>query len=226
MKRLARHQIAQKAASDIPSGAYVNLGIGLPTLVADMIPPERGVFFHSENGILHFGPLKDGEDVDECLINASKQPVSLHPGASIFDSLLSFTMMRGGHLDLAILGAYEVAQNGDLANWTRDDPGVPPAVGGAMELAYGAKSVWVLMEHVTRDGRPRLLRQCSLPLTASGVVTRIYTDLAVMDVTPEGLAVRDMADDLSFKDLQNLTEAELVNMAAVNSDDRLHETQR
>jgi 3-oxoadipate CoA-transferase beta subunit len=225
MKRLARHQIAQKAASDIPPGAYVNLGIGLPTLVADMIPPERGVFFHSENGILHFGPLMDGEDVDECLINASKQPVSLHPGASIFDSLLSFTMMRGGHLDLAILGAYEVAQNGDLANWTRDDPGVPPAVGGAMELAYGAKSVWVLMEHVTRNGRPRLLKQCSLPLTASGVVTRIYTDLAVMDVTPEGLAVRDMADNLSFKDLQNLTEAKLVNMAAVIPDDRLHETQ-
>lgn len=226
MKRLARHQIAQKAAWDIPSGAYVNLGIGLPTLVADMIPRERGVFFHSENGILHFGPLRDGDDVDECLINASKQPVSLHPGASIFDSLLSFTMMRGGHLDIAILGAYEVAHNGDIANWTRDDPSVPPAVGGAMELAYGAKSVWVLMEHVTRDGRPRLLRHCSLPLTASKVVTRIYTDLAVMDVTSEGLAVRDMADHLTFNDLQNLTEAKLVNMTAVISDDRVREAPR
>src|SRR4029453_7585346 len=156
------------------------LGIGLPTLVADMIPPQREVFLHSENGILHFGPRPNATNADPCLINASKQPVSLHPGASIFDSALSFAMMRGGHLDLAILGAYEVAENGDLANWARGDPGVPPAVGGAMELAYGARQVWALMEHTTKDGHPRLLRRCSLPLTAKRVVTRIYTDLAVL----------------------------------------------
>lgn len=211
MKRWNREQIARRAAQDIRPGAYVNLGIGLPTQVGDMIPPEREVFLHSENGILHLGPRPPAGQENPELINASKQPVTLRPGAAIFDSALSFAMMRGGHLDLAILGAYEVAENGDLANWSRGDPATPPAVGGAMELAFGAREVWVLMEHTTRDGRPRLLHRCSLPLTARGVVRRIYTDLAVMRVTPDGLRVEAMAEGLTLAGLQALTEARLVS---------------
>jgi len=208
--RWSREQIAARAARDVPAGAYVNLGIGIPTLVGNMIPPEREAFLHSENGILHFGSRPAAAEADPYLINASKQPISLLPGAAIFDSSLSFAMMRGGHLDLAILGAYEVAENGDLANWTRLDPGMPPAVGGAMELAYGARQVWALMEHTTRDGRPRLLKRCKLPLTAPAVVTRIYTDLAVMSVTADGLKVEEMAPGVTFDYLQQYTEARLL----------------
>jgi 3-oxoadipate CoA-transferase beta subunit len=211
MKPLSRNQIAARAARDVPAGAYVNLGIGLPTLVGNMIPAEREAFLHSENGILHFGARPAEGKADPCLINASKHPVSLLPGAAIFDSSVSFAMMRGGHLDLAILGAYEVAENGDLANWTRLDPGTPPAVGGAMELAYGAKQVWALMEHTTKEGRPRLLHRCRLPLTAAAVVTRIYTNLAVLSVTPAGLKVEEIVEGLSFGHLQELTEARLFN---------------
>lgn len=210
MMRWNREQIARRAAQDIRAGSYVNLGIGLPTLVGDMIPQEREVFLHSENGILHLGPRPPLGQEHPDLINASKQPVTLRPGAAIFDSALSFAMMRGGHLDLAILGAYEVAENGDLANWSRGDPDTPPAVGGAMELAFGAREVWVLMEHTTRDGRPRLLRRCTLPLTARGVVRRIYTDLAVMCVTPDGLRVEAMADGITPGELQAVTEARLL----------------
>ncbi|WP_458766580.1 3-oxoacid CoA-transferase subunit B [Cupriavidus basilensis] len=210
MMRWSREQIARRAAQDIRPGAYVNLGIGLPTLVGDMIPREREVFLHSENGILHLGPRPPLGQENPDLINASKQPVTLQPGAAIFDSALSFAMMRGGHLDLAILGAYEVAENGDLANWSRGDPNTPPAVGGAMELAFGAREVWVLMEHTTRDARPRLLHRCTLPLTASGVVSRIYTDLAVMRVTPDGLLVEAMAEGMTLGELQALTEAQLL----------------
>lgn len=209
MKPLSRVQIAERAAREIRSGAYVNLGIGLPTLIADMIAPEREVFLHSENGILHFGPRPASDAFDPCLINASKQPVSLYPGAAIFDSATSFAMMRGGHLDLAVLGAYEVAENGDLANWTRANPGVPPAVGGAMDLAHGAKEVWVVMEHTTKDGQPRLLKRCSLPLTAPGVVKRIFTDLAVLAVTERGLRVEEMIEGLDLETLQSLTQSQL-----------------
>jgi 3-oxoadipate CoA-transferase beta subunit len=211
MMRWNREQIARRAAQDIRAGSYVNLGIGLPTLVGDMIPQEREVFLHSENGILHLGPRPPLGQEHPDLINASKQPVTLRPGAAIFDSALSFAMMRGGHLDLAILGAYEVAENGDLANWSRGDPDTPPAVGGAMELAFGAREVWVLMEHTTRDGRPRLLRRCTLPLTARGVVRRIYTDLAVMSVTPDGLRVEAMADGITPGELQAVTEARFLS---------------
>jgi 3-oxoadipate CoA-transferase beta subunit len=179
-------------------------------LVGNMIPIEREVFLHSENGILHFGAHLSEDSADPNLINASKHPISLLPGASIFDSSTSFAMMRGGHLDLAILGAYEVAENGDLANWTRCDPGTPPAVGGAMELAYGAKQVWALLEHTTKDGRPRLLHRCNLPLTAAAVVTRIYTDLAVLSVTPKGLRVEEMIEGMTLGRLQELTEAPLL----------------
>lgn len=210
LKPWSREQIAARAAQDVPDGSYANLGIGLPTLVGNLITPEREVFLHSENGILHFGSHPSAHDADPCLINASKHPISLLPGSAIFDSTLSFAMMRGGHLDLAILGAYEVAENGDMANWTRLDPGTPPAVGGAMELAFGAKQIWVLMEHTTRDGCPRLLRRCSLPLTAAGVVTRIYTNLAVLDVTSEGLQVKVMAPGVTFDYLQSCTEAKLL----------------
>lgn len=216
MNRLNRIQIAQRAAREIASGAYVNLGIGLPTLIADMISPEREVFLHSENGLLHFGRRPGNDKVDPCLINASKQPVTLYPGAAIFDSALSFSMMRGGHLDLAVLGAYEVAENGDLANWTRSDPGIPPAVGGAMDLAFGAKQVWVLMEHTTKDGLPRLLRRCTLPLTAAAVVTRIFTDLAVLSVTETGLLVEEMVEGLQFDKLQDMTEARLIQAVTLN----------
>lgn len=209
MNPRTREQIALRAAQDLADGAYVNLGIGLPTLVANTIPAGREVFLHSENGILHFGARPQAQQTDPCLINASKQPVSLLPGAAIFDSAESFVMMRGGHLDLAILGAYEVASNGDLANWSRGDPGVPPAIGGAMELAYGAKQVWVLMEHTTRNGEPRLLQRCRLPLTATGVVTRIYTDLAVLDITPQGFEVREIVAGLSLEGLQRVTDAPL-----------------
>jgi 3-oxoadipate CoA-transferase beta subunit len=207
---LTREQIAQRAARDVRAGAYVNLGIGLPTLVGELIPADREVFLHSENGILHLGPRPPAALEDPDLINASKQPVSLKTGAAIFDSALSFAMMRGGHLNLAILGAYEVAENGDLANWTRGDPDTPPAVGGAMDLAFGAREIWVLMEHTTRDGRPRLLRRCRLPLTARGVVKRIYTDLAVLEVTAAGLRVLEMVDGMTLGGLQALTEAKLV----------------
>ncbi|KAG8148446.1 3-oxoacid CoA-transferase subunit B [Burkholderia catarinensis] len=209
MNRWPRLLIARHAAHDIPHGAYVNLGIGLPTQVGDEIPQDREVFLHSENGILNLGPRPQDGREDADLINASKQPVSLRAGASIFDSALSFAMMRGGHLDLAILGAYEVAENGDLANWTRADPGTPPAVGGAMELAYGAREVWVLMEHTTREGRPRLLRECRLPLTARGVVTRIYTDLAIFTVVRDGLRVERIVDGVTLEQLQSVTEARL-----------------
>lgn len=210
MRPLTREQIAQRAARDVRAGAYVNLGIGLPTLVGELIPADREVFLHSENGILHLGPRPPAALEDPDLINASKQPVSLKTGAAIFDSALSFAMMRGGHLNLAILGAYEVAENGDLANWTRGDPDTPPAVGGAMDLAFGAREIWVLMEHTTRDGRPRLLRRCRLPLTARGVVKRIYTDLAVLEVTAAGLRVLEMVDGMTLGGLQALTEAKLV----------------
>jgi len=229
---MTRHQMAGLAARDLPAGAYVNLGIGLPTLVGNQIPENRDVFLHSENGILHFGARPDDALRDPALINASKHPVSLLPGAAIFDSALSFAMMRGGHLDLAILGAYEVAENGDLANWTRSDPGVPPAVGGAMELAYGAKQVWVLMKHTTRDGRPRLLHRCRLPLTAKGVVTRVYTDLAVLQIRPDGMQVEEMVEGMSLQALQLLTEAPLIRspsmhvLRATNADPEKRPTRR
>lgn len=209
MKPLSRTEIARYAANDIHDGWYVNLGIGLPTLVANVITPERCVFLHTENGILNFGPAPASEQADACLINASKHPVSLRPGAAIFDSELSFSMMRGGHLDLAVLGAYQVAQNGDLANWTRNDPRVPPAVGGAMELAYGAKQVWVLMEHTDKNGRPRVLHSCGLPLTAQQVVKRIYTNLAILSISNHVLQVDAMIEGMSLAELQNLTEAQL-----------------
>src|SRR5215469_6001877 len=206
---LKRRQIAWRAAQDLADGAYVNLGIGLPTLVSDFIPPDREIVLHSENGILGVGPAPGANEMDPDLINAGKQPITLLTGGSYVHHTDSFLMIRGGHLDLALLGAFEVAENGDLANWTTDDPSFPPGVGGAMDLAVGAKEIRVLLEHTTRDGTPRLRRKCEYPLTASRVVRRIYTDLAVIDVTAEGLVVRELVEDLDFTALQARTEAML-----------------
>jgi 3-oxoadipate CoA-transferase, beta subunit len=206
---LKRRQIAWRAAQDLVDGAYVNLGIGLPTLVSDFIPPDREIVLHSENGVLGVGPAPGDNEVDWDLINAGKQPVTLVTGGSYVHHTDSFLMIRGGHLDLALLGAFEVSEKGDLANWTTDDPGFPPGVGGAMDLAVGAKEIRVLVEHTTKAGAPRIRRHCGYPLTAAAVVRRVYTDLAIIDVTPEGLVVREMVEDIDLPALQAKTEANL-----------------
>jgi 3-oxoadipate CoA-transferase beta subunit len=209
VKPLTRDEIARRVGRDIPDGAYVNLGIGLPTLAANYVPADREVIYHSENGILGLGPAPKTGEEDADLINAGKQPVTLVPGASIFHHTDAFAMIRGGHIDLALLGAMQVAANGDLANWSTADEKFPPAVGGAMDLGAGARSVWVLMEHTTKNGSPKILERCTYPLTAAGVVDRIYTNLAVIDVTADGLVVREMAPGLEFAELKNQTGAEL-----------------
>ena len=206
---LNRRQIAWRAAQDLADGAYVNLGIGLPTMVADFIPTDREIVLHSENGILGVGPAPGDNEIDWDLINAGKQPITLVTGGSYVHHTDLFLMIRGGHLDLALLGAFEVSEEGDLANWTTDDPSFPPGVGGAMDLAVGAKEIRVLVEHTTRTGAPRIRRRCGLPLTAAGVVRRIYTDLAVIDVTAGGLVVREIVEDVDFPTLQARTEAVL-----------------
>lgn len=210
MKRLTRQEIAQRVAGDIPDGYYVNLGIGIPTLVARYLPTDRDVLLHTENGIVGMGPGDPDAPLDLDLINASKEPVTLIPGSSITDHVVSFAMMRGGHIDLTILGAFQVSEGGDLANWDTGQPDAIPAVGGAMDLAVGAKRVYVTMEHVTRDNQPKIVRQCTYPLTGYGVVDRIYTDLAVIEVTPDGLVVTGMVTGLTFKELQALTDAPLI----------------
>lgn len=208
MIKLSNDQIAWRAAQDIADGAYVNLGIGLPEKVAQYQPPGRQAIFHTENGILDFGapPPAGAEDWD--LINAGKKAVTLNPGAAFFHHADSFAMVRGGHLDVAILGAYQVAQNGDLANWSTGAKGVP-AVGGAMDLVHGAKRVAVLTEHVTRDGQPKLLAACSLPLTGVACVTRVYTSLAVIDIVEGHFVLREKLADLTLDALQALTGAPL-----------------
>ena len=209
MTPLSRLQMAWRAAQDIDDGWYVNLGIGLPTMVSDHIPPGREIVFHSENGLLGMGPKPSANEVDPDLINAGKGLTTLISGGSFFHHADSFLMIRGGHLDLSIMGAFEVSERGDLANWTTEDPDFPPGVGGAMDLAVGAKRVRVLLEHTTKDGSPRIKVTCAYPLTAERCVSRIYTNLAVIDVTPEGLMVREIVDGLSFEALQKMTEAPL-----------------
>jgi 3-oxoadipate CoA-transferase beta subunit len=205
-----RAQMAARVARDIPEGAVVNLGIGLPTLVANHIPREREVILHSENGVLGMGPAPAAGHEDYDLINAGKQPVTLRPGAAFFHHADSFAMMRGGHLDICVLGAFQVAANGDLANWSTGEPGAIPAVGGAMDLAIGAKKTWVMMEHTTKGGEPKIVPRCSYPITGLGCVCRVYTDLAVLDITPAGVVVREMAEGLDFAALQACTAAPLV----------------
>ena len=213
MKRLTREQLATRVARDIPEGAYVNLGIGMPTLVANYLPRDREIFLHSENGILGMGPAPAPGAEDPDLINAGKQPVTLLPGGSFFHHADSFAMMRGGHLDICVLGAFEVSASGDLANWHTGAADAIPAVGGAMDLAIGAKQVLVMMEHLTRAGESKIVERCRYPLTAVACVDRIYTDLAVIDVSPLGLRVREMVDGLSFAELQRLTGATLVPLS-------------
>lgn len=209
MKGLDREAIARRAAQDLWDGAVVNLGIGLPTLVANYVPAGREIVYHSENGVLGVGPSPLANDVDPDLINASKTPITLVPGASIFHHTDAFVMIRGGHIDLALLGAMQVSQTGDLANWSTGDEKMPPAVGGAMDLAAGAKGVYVLMEHTTKDGSPKIVETCTYPLTAARVVTRIFTNLAVIDVTKDGLLVREMAPGVEFEALCARTGAKL-----------------
>ena len=205
MNRRNRDQIAARVARDIPEGAYVNLGIGLPTLVANHLPKDRDIFLHSENGLLGMGPAPTPGEEDEDLINAGKQPVTILPGGAYFHHADSFGMMRGGHLDFCVLGAFQVSVGGDLANWHTGAPDAIPAVGGAMDLAVGAKKVFVMMEHQTKTGASKIVAHCTYPLTGIGCVNRIYTDLAVIDVTPNGLRVVDMIDGLSLAELQRLS---------------------
>ena len=211
MKKLSRDQMAARVARDIPEGAYVNLGIGLPTQVANHLPTDREVFLHSENGILGMGPAPGLEDWD--LVNAGKQPVTLLTGGAFFHHADSFAMMRGGHLDICVLGAFQVSAAGDLANWHTGGADAIPAVGGAMDLAIGAKRTFVMMEHVTKTGEHKIVDRCSYPLTGIGCVARIYTDLAVIDVTPQGLVALEWVEGLDFAGLQALTGAPLRALA-------------
>jgi 3-oxoadipate CoA-transferase, beta subunit len=209
MKRFTRDEIAQRVARDIPEGAYVNLGIGLPTMVGNHLDRSKEIFLHSENGLLGMGPAPAPGDEDEDLINAGKQPVTLLTGGAFFHHADSFAMMRGGHLDICVLGAFQVSERGDLANWHTGAPDAIPAVGGAMDLAIGAKKVFVMMEHQTKSGESKIVPACTYPLTGVGCVSRIYTDLATIDVTPEGLLVIDMIEGLALDALQQMTGVQL-----------------
>lgn len=209
MQRLNREAMAARVAKDIPEGAYVNLGIGLPTMVANFLPAEKEVFLQSENGLLGMGPAPAAEDVDWELINAGKQPVTLLPGGAFFHHGDSFAMMRGGHIDICVLGAFQVSIYGDLANWHTGAPDAIPAVGGAMDLAIGAKRVFVMMELFTKGGECKLVEACSYPLTGLACVSRIYTDLAVFEVGPGGAKVVEMVDGLTLKDLRAITKLPL-----------------
>jgi len=209
-KPLSRSLLAARVARDIPEGAYVNLGIGAPTMIANYLPKDREIFLHSENGILGMGPAPPEGAEDWDLINAGKQPVTLLTGGAYFHHGDSFAMMRGGHLDICVLGAFQVSGQGDLANWHTGEPAAIPAVGGAMDLAVGARQVFVMMDHQTKQGEPKIVERCTYPLTAAACVDRIYTDLAVLEVTERGLVVREMVEGLSFDELQRRTAAPLL----------------
>jgi 3-oxoadipate CoA-transferase beta subunit len=211
MKRFTRQQMASRVARDIPEGAYVNLGIGLPTMVANFLPGEREIFLHSENGLLGMGPAPEPGHEDPDLINAGKQPVTLLTGGAYFHHADSFAMMRGGHLDICVLGAFQVSVAGDLANWHTGTPDAIPAVGGAMDLAIGARNVYVMMDHLTKSGESKIVARCTYPVTGLACVNRIYTDLAVIDVAPSGLRVTEIVDGLPFDELQRLTGVPLTN---------------
>jgi 3-oxoadipate CoA-transferase beta subunit len=203
-RRLNRDEIAQRVAADIPDGAVVNLGIGLPTLVANWLPRGREIVLHSENGLLGMGPAPAPGDEDEDLINAGKQPVTTLPGAAFFHHADSFAMMRGGHLDYCVLGGFQVSKSGDLANWHTGAPDAIPAVGGAMDLAIGARHVYVMMELLTKDGKSKLVERCTYPLTGIACVERVYTDLATFDIASSGVTAHDVVEGLSFDELVKL----------------------
>ena len=211
---LTRDQMAWRAAQDLPDGAYVNLGLGMPVLAASHAPRDREIFYHSENGILGVGPVAQGLEIDPELVDAGSQRVTLRDGASVFDSAASFAMIRGGHIDITILGGFQVAGNGDLANWDAKVPNKGPLIGGAMDLAAGAKAVHVIMRHNNRDGSARLVRACSYPLTAPACVKRVYTDLAVLDVDVDrdggGFVAREIIPGLSREELTTATGAPLI----------------
>ena len=209
--KLTRDQIAERVAQDIPEGAYVNLGIGLPTRIASYLPKDKEVFLHSENGLLAFGPTPESGQEDPELINAGKEHVTMLTGGAFFHHGDSFAMMRGGHLDICVLGAFQIAQNGDLANWHTGAADAIPAVGGAMDLAVGAKKVFVTTNHTTKDGEPKLVSELSYPATGLKCVDRIYTDLCVIEVTDKGFEVIEKVDGLSFAELQSMTGAELID---------------
>lgn len=203
-QRRTKDELAKRVAQDIHDGAYVNLGIGQPTLVANHLPPGIEVILHSENGILGMGPAPAAGAEDYDLINAGKQPVTLLAGGAFFHHADSFAMMRGGHLDICVLGAFQVSATGDLANWSTGEPGSIPAVGGAMDLAIGAKQTWVMMDLLTKQGASKVVQQCSYPLTGIACVKRIYSDLATLECTPQGLRLIDAVDGLSLDELQRL----------------------
>jgi len=212
-QKRSKDELARRVAQDIPDGAYVNLGIGQPTLVANHIPAGREVILHSENGILGMGPAPAAGHEDYDLINAGKQPVTLLPGGAFFHHADSFGMMRGGHLDVCVLGAFQVSATGDLANWSTGEPGAIPAVGGAMDLAVGARQTWVMMDLLTRDGQSKLVARCSYPLTGLACVKRVYTDLATFECTPDGLVLVDAVPGLSRAGLERLTGLSLLEKA-------------
>lgn len=209
MKRMTRDELAARVAQDIPEGSYVNLGIGAPTRVANYLPAEREIFLHSENGLLGMGPAPAKGEEDPELINAGKEPVTLLKGGCFFHHGDSFAMMRGGHLDICVLGAFQVSTKGDLANWHTGAPDAIPAVGGAMDLAIGAKQVFIMMDLFTKTGESKIVEKCTYPLTGVGCVNRIYSDLAVIDVTPNGLEVLELVDGLTLEELSSLVKIPL-----------------
>ncbi|GAB3151474.1 3-oxoacid CoA-transferase subunit B [Microbacterium neimengense] len=209
--RIPRADLARRIAADIPDGAVVNLGIGAPTLVADHLPADREIVLHTENGLLGMGPAPAPDRIDPDLINAGKQAVTAVAGAAYFHHADSFAMMRGGHLDVCVLGAFQVAQNGDLANWSTGEPGAIPAVGGAMDLAIGARSVYVMTDLLTRAGEPKLVAACTYPLTGVGCVSRVYTDHAVLEITDAGFAVIEAFGDNTIEELRELTGLDLID---------------
>jgi len=202
-------QVAQKVALDIADGAYVNLGIGIPEMVAAFVPEGREFIYHTENGLLGMGPTPDEGQQDPELINAGKKCVTAIPGACYFHHADSFTMIRGRHIDVCVLGALQISEQGDLANWSTGEPGAIPAVGGAMDLVAGVKTIYVISQHTTKTGAPKIVNNCSYPLTGKGVVNRIYTNLAIINVTDKGLFVKEMAPGIDFETLQSKTEARL-----------------
>jgi 3-oxoadipate CoA-transferase beta subunit len=207
LKGWDRNTIAEKIANDLPHGSYVNLGIGMPELVSQYIKDDREIIYHSENGLLGMGPSPNENEIDYDLINAGKKPVTILPGGSFCHHADSFSMIRGGHIDYCVLGAMEISIKGDLANWSTGK-GIP-AVGGAMDLVAGAKNVFVMTQHLTKEGRPKLVNECSLPLTGASVVSRVYTDYAVLDITDNGFKVIKIADDIPFEYLQSVTEGKV-----------------